>query len=82
MLESWGKKLIMLYLDLWEDLNGFHIQYCLLCHILSFCQIWCFHYELHNYVSNLLDFSLSNIEVTIGSSSGEIQLNKSQNAAF
>lgn len=30
------------------DLDGVHIPYCLLCHKLSLCQIWCFYHKLHN----------------------------------
>ena len=30
------------------DIGGVHIPYCLLCHKLSLCQIWCFYHKVHN----------------------------------
>ena len=30
------------------DLDGVHIPYCLPCHELSLCQIWCFYLQVHN----------------------------------
>ena len=48
------------------DLYGVHIQYCSLpCHKLSLCLIWCFYNKLHNYFTNLLNYSniLSNEDI-------------------
>ena len=37
MLESWCKKLNLLYIELWDRYEWVHIPYCLLCHKLCHC---------------------------------------------